>query len=380
MKNITISFNDISIDIFRYIMIIISIILIGFIAKVISSKIIAKLINNKIKNEKYRWYEFARRRKVFKRTSYIIMALVIYQFVFLFKPYDNIINTVFMIFFFAYGALIIDSTLSSINDLNEALPLDKRKPIKGGIQVLKIITYIIFIISFIAYLLKIDTLAIIGGIGAFTAILTLVFKDTITGFVSGLQIIYNDLMKIGDFIEMPSHNVLGTVVDISLHNVKIKNLNNSVTYVPTHLFMIDAFKNYRYIKESGLRFIQKSFTINANSIKIINSNIKNKLKENKHIKEYLNKKDITNIELLRIYIQAYLRENDNISKDNTIMIKELGHTQLGLPIEIRAYSNIVDLIEFEKFQAQILDHIYGILPSFDLSLSQIKSDNIERNM
>ena len=252
------------------------------------------------------------------------------------------------------------------------------------------------IIVIISILIDESPFYLLSGIGALTAVLMLVFKDTILSFVSSIQISSNDLFKVGDWVEAPQFGADGDVKDIALHTVKIQNWDKTISIIPTHKLIDSSFKNWKGMSDSGGRRIKRSIYIDMNSIKfcdnqmldtyksitLLTDYIHDKISDiskyntSKDIdKSYINGRALTNIGTYRAYIKAYLKDNVNIHKDMTFLVRQLSPTERGLPIEIYVFSNNTDWIEYEEIQSDIFDHLIAASSQFALKIFQYPTGN-----
>ena len=262
------------------------------------------------------------------------------------------------------------------------------RPIKGYVQMLKIVLYAGVGILIIAKLMDESPLLLLSGIGAMAAVVLLVFKDTILSLVASVQLTSNDMLRVGDWIEMPSLNADGDVIDIALHTVKVQNWDKTITTIPTHRLISESFKNWRGMSESGGRRIKRSIFIDQNGIRFLTDEEKDKLRRFQLLDEYLNHKQtelaewnaaiektgrdqvnsrrVTNIGTFRAYVIEYLRANTNITKGMTMLVRQLDPTPKGLPIEIYCFTNTTEWNAYEDIQSDIFDHMFAIMPEFGL--------------
>jgi miniconductance mechanosensitive channel len=290
--------------------------------------------------------------------------------------------------------LTVAIALSASLNLGEALyqrrPDAVRKPIKGYIQVVKILIYGAAIILIIAALMDQSPLLLLSGLGAMAAVLMLVFKDTILSLVASVQIGSNDMVRVGDWIEMPQLNANGDVIDIALHTVKIQNFDKTITTIPTYRLITESFKNWRGMADSQGRRIMRSIMIDQNSICFLDADEMEQLERFALLRPYLqekreeivqwndaravtdefNARRMTNIGTFRSYVLMYLTSLEGIAKDETLLVRQLSPTEHGLPIEIYAFAATPRWAEYETIQADIFDHLLAILPHFGLQLFQ----------
>lgn len=289
-------------------------------------------------------------------------------------------------------ALAVGNVLNLVNELYERRPDANQRPIKGYLQVVKIGVYGVATILIIATLVDRSPLILLSGLGAMAAVLMLIFQDTLLSLVASVQISSNDIIRIGDWVEMPQLNADGDVIDIALHTVKVQNWDKTITTIPTKRFMTDPFKNWRGMQESGGRRIKRSIMIDQQSIhflsaeevgrlsrfRLLGSYLEQKQKEidawNQQLaeqgKEPVNTRRITNIGTFRAYVDQYLRSHGGIHQDMTLMVRQLNPTPEGLPLELYCFTNTTVWTEYEGIQSDIFDHLLAILPEFGLRVYQ----------
>jgi miniconductance mechanosensitive channel len=288
-------------------------------------------------------------------------------------------------------AMAIVRALAYANELYERLPRSKNRPIKGFVQVVKILVLCGAAIITISVLIDQSPLLLLSGLGAITAVLLLVFKDTILSLVASVQLTSNDMLRVGDWIEMPAMNADGDVIDISLHTVKVQNFDKTITTIPTHRLVSDAYRNWRGMSEAGGRRIKRALTLDQNSIRFLSDDEVASLKRFRVLRDYLaakkeeiaawneselagedavNARRITNIGTLRAYIIGYLKSHQEIDDNFTLLVRQLPPGPEGLPIEVYCFTATTNWGEYERIQADIFDHLLAILPEFDLQIFQ----------
>jgi len=290
-------------------------------------------------------------------------------------------------------AMAISGALDYANELYARRPEARSRPIKGYIQVVKIAMYCGAAILMIAVLIEQSPLLLLSGLGAMAAVLLLVFKDTILSLVASVQLASNDMLRVGDWIEMPSMDADGDVIDIALHTVKVQNFDKTITTIPTHKLIADSFRNWRGMSDSGGRRIKRALVLDQNSVRFLDEDEVAGLKRFRLLEEYLARKQdeiaewnrhelasdtddinarrITNIGTLRAYVIAYLQSHPRIADEGfTLMVRQLPPSPQGLPLEIYCFANTIDWAEYEAIQADIFDHMLAILPEFGLRVFQ----------
>ena len=288
--------------------------------------------------------------------------------------------------------LALGATMSAANSIYEQYPIARNRPLKGYIQIAKIILYSIGAILVISALLDRSPLLLLGSFGALTAVLMLVFRDTILSLVASIQLIGNDMVRVGDWIEMPGCSADGDVIDVALHTVKVQNWDKTITTIPTHKLISESFRNWRGMSESGGRRIKRSLLLDQNSIRFLTDEETAKFERFALLENYIttkrqelstdntglnddeastvNLRRLTNIGTFRAYIVSYLRGRADISDTMTFLVRQLPPGADGLPIEIYIFTNTTEWVSYEAIQADIFDHLLAIIPEFGLRVYQ----------
>ena len=371
-------------------------VLLSFIANFIAKRIIVVLIGKAVRKTKNTWDEAVFDRGVLSRLSHLAPALVIYFMGSLISPENPAVTDVIQRLAIAYmigvSILVIDSFLSAVNDIYSTFPIAKSRPIKGYLQVVKIITYIVGLVLIITRIMNTSALGILSGFGAMSAVLLLVFKDSILGFVASIQLSANNMVHIGDWVEMSKYGADGEVVEINLQTIKIQNWDKTITTIPVYALVSDSFRNWRGMMESGGRRIKRSVNIDIRSIGFCTDEMIEKFKKIDYLKGYIEKKieeideynrnsnidisdmingrRLTNIGTFRAYITEYLKNHPQISNTMTFLVRQLQPGPQGLPIEIYVFSTDQRWAYYESIQADIFDHILAIIPEFGLKVYQ----------
>ena len=290
-------------------------------------------------------------------------------------------------------AMAISWALNYANELYARRPEARSRPIKGYVQVVKIAVFCGAAILMIAVLIEQSPLLLLSGLGAMAAVLLLVFKDTILSLVASVQLTSNDMLRVGDWIEMPSMDADGDVVDIALHTVKVQNFDKTITTIPTHKLIADSFRNWRGMTDSGGRRIKRALVLDQNSVRFLDEGEVDGLKRFRLLDAYLARKQqeiadwnghalagdddavnarrITNIGTLRAYVIAYLQSHPRVAGEGfTLMVRQLPPGPQGLPLEVYCFADTIEWEEYEGIQADIFDHLLAILPEFGLRIYQ----------
>lgn len=373
-------------------LIVILVILSCIIADFIIKRVFLKLLERYIRRNKIKWDNFLLERKVFQKISKIIPAIIIYISASAFDGFQVFIEKIALTYIYIISVIVISSILDVVDDVYRSFPVSRTKPIKGLLQVIKICIYVIIAVIIVSNLLDKDPLILLSGIGALTAITTLVFKDSILGLVAGVQLSGNNMLRIGDWIEMPKYGADGDVIDITLNTVKVQNWDKTIVTLPAYALISDSFKNWRGMHDTGGRRIKRSIYIDTSSIKFCTAEMLEKFKKIQYITDYLKQKEeeirehntknkvneetlvngrhLTNIGTFRAYIQHYLKNHPKIHQGLIQMVRQLPPCEHGLPLEIYVFTDGTNWVLYEGVQADIFDHILAVASEFELRVFQ----------
>jgi miniconductance mechanosensitive channel len=359
-------------DFSSLIIILISSIIVYYIAKIIINKVLKSFIEK----SSSKWDDHLYEQKVFTRLALMLPALVLnVSLAPSISKYPEAIKFIelglhlYMTFIII---TVIVSFLNAVYHIYGELDISDSKPIKGYVQIGKIVTYLVGGIAMISVLIGQSPLTLLAGLGAMSAVVMLIFKDSILGFVAGVQLSSNKMLQIGDWITMPKFNTDGTVIDVSLVTVKVRNFDNSVSCIPTYTLVSDSFQNWRSMGEAGGRRMKRSILIDVGTIRFMDSFLLENLRS-KNIpldEQVLSEGKPTNLGLFRLYILGYLRKIPNLNQDASLMVRTLQPTENGLPLELYAFYIPPNWAEFEDFQARLFEHILSVLPEFGLKAFQ----------
>ncbi len=293
-------------------------------------------------------------------------------------------------------ALAAAHALDAANDLYERRPDARDKPIKGYLQVARIVIFVVAGLSIVATLAGVDLRYLVTGLGAATAVLMLIFQDTILSLVASVQISGDGRVRIGDWIEMPSQNADGDVIDIALHTVKVQNWDKTITTIPTKKLVTESFKNWRGMQEAGGRRIKRSLYLDQHSVRFLDAPALARLERFGLLDDYLagkraelelwnaqvarahpeavNARRLTNLGTFRAYVERYLRSHPGIHQGMTLLVRQMAPTPQGLPLEIYCFTASTAWAQYEATQSDVFDHLLAILPEFGLRVFQESSD------
>jgi miniconductance mechanosensitive channel len=373
------------------------VIAIAIIAFYLTKFIIVRTVHRFASRSSSHWDDAFVARKVFSRLSYFVPALIIHSLSpYVIPDYPNtlsVIRVLVKVYIDTMGLVVAFSVLNAALDIYNSYELSKSRPIKGFIQVIKIVMVLIYIVILVTILfVKDNSFGWLAGLGAFSAVLLLVFKDPILGFVGGIQLTTNDMVRIGDWIEMSKYGADGTVVDITITTVKVQNWDKTITTIPTYSLISDSFRNWRGMEESGGRRIKRSIMIDQSSVKFCTEEMLDRFSKFEHVAGYVKNKEEeiekynkskgindtvlvngrrqTNLGVFRAYLSGYLKNNPNINPEMTFLIRHLQPTERGIPMEIYVFSKIQEWATYEDIQSDIFDHILASISHFDLRVFQ----------
>jgi miniconductance mechanosensitive channel len=353
---------------------------ISILAYFAAKKILLPIIARRIEGNRLKWDNYLLKRKVFEKSTGLIPLMVFYWGSSHLGSLAQGVKLATSILMLMLIAKVAGCLLETIDDIYSTMEVSKEKPIKGFLQVIKITIYILVGISVIASLMGTNPFVLLSGIGAMAAVFSFIFKDTILGLVAGVLLSVNDMLRIGDWIEMPSYGANGDVLEISMNTVKVKNFDLTITTVPAYALISDSFKNWRGIQESGGRRIMRSVYIDVNSVKFCSpsdmkkfqniSLISGFIQENIERMSQMGADAITNVGIYRAYLGEYLKNHPKIHREILQIVRQLQPTDKGLPIEIYAFTNDIDWVNYENIQAEIFEHVMVSAKFFDLRLFQ----------
>lgn len=366
------------------------------VVNLIAKRLLAGAAHTFARRTSFTWDDVLVEHNVFGRLAQIVPALIVFVGVPFIPDLPEgvllLMRNVAMAFMVLMLTLALTALLSATNSIYAESPIAKERPLKGFVQLLQIIVWVFGGIMIIAALLDRSPLLLLSGFGAMTAILLLVFKDTILSLVASVQLTAQDMVRVGDWIEMPQFGADGDVIDVQLHTVTVQNWDKTVTTIPTHRLISDSFKNWRGMSQTGARRIKRSIYIDVSSIRfqtreevahftrfaLLKDYIETKKQELSDYNEGLetevdaevNRRRLTNIGTFRAYAYNYLQNHPKIHKGMTLLVRQLGPGPEGLPLEIYCFTNTTQWAAYEDIQSDIFDHLLAVVPEFGLRLYQ----------
>ena len=354
-----------------------------------------KRFAQKTKNQ---WDDLIVERKIINKLMHLIPAILVYIMLPLALPKEEmptllgVLQMVCSVYIVAVVLRFINASLNLLLEIYNRKESMKNKPLKGFVQIIQVIVFFVGGIIIISILIGKSPATLFAGLGASAAILMLVFKDTILGFVAGIQLSANDMLRPGDWITMSKYGADGTVIEVTLNAIKVRNFDNTITTIPPYALVSDSFQNWRGMKESGGRRVKRSINIDMNSVHFCTPEMLAKFRKISLLTDYIDTKQEeleaynkehsidasiwvngrrqTNIGVFRAYLVNYLKSNPNVSQNMTCMVRQLQPTEQGIPMELYFFASTTDWIPYEDIQADVFDHILAVIPEFGLQVFQ----------
>ncbi len=367
----------------------------ALLADYVVKRIIISGITKFSRKTKNNWDDILVKRGVFSRLAHLAPAIIIYyslHYIFDAKEMVTLLGNITQTFMVIIIVMVLDALLNALLEIYRTLPISKGREIKGYLQVVKIIFYSASIILIISIYSGKAPTVLLGGLGAMAAVLILVFKDTILGFVASIQLSANNMVNVGDWISMPKYNADGNVIDIGLNTVKVQNWDKTIATIPTYALVSESFNNWKGMEESGGRRIKRAINIDMSSVSFLNAEQIEKFRKYYLLKDYINETEkkvneynkslkledstvtngrrMTNLGTFRAYMENYLRGNENIHQGMTFLVRYLPSSETGIPLEIYVFSKDQRWANYEAIQADIFDHTLAIIPEFGLRVFQ----------
>ncbi len=369
-------------------------VIVAIFADVVVKRTFIRLARTAAERSASQWDDIIFEHNVFGRIAQAAPALVVYfgaPFVTGFgATFTEVVQNVSLAWVALAVVLSISALLTSANAIYSTYPVSRDRPIKGFIQVANIVVYILGGVVIISILISKSPVVLLTGFGAMTAVLLLVFRDTILSLVASIQLSSMDMIRVGDWIEMSQYKADGDVIDVALHTVKVQNWDKTITTIPTHKLISESFRNWRGMSESGGRRIKRSINIDVNSVRFLLDEEAERFSEFKLLTDYIsgkqaeletynanlgetanvNLRKLTNLGTFRAYLESYLRSHPRVHQGMTLLVRQRQPGENGIPIEIYCFTNTTAWAEYEGIQADIFDHILAQCGEFGLRVFQ----------
>lgn len=376
------------------------VLIVAFAADAVCRHILLKAVAHLVKQTKATWDDIVFDHRVMVHVSRMVAPIIIYVFVPVAFADSNSATLAFLqriclIYIIITFLSFINSLLKAVYTVYSEREQLRDRPLKGMLQTVQVILWFVGAIIVVSILINKSPVSLLAGLGASAAILMLVFKDSIMGFVSGVQLSANDMLKVGDWIAMPKYGADGTVIEVTLATVKVRNWDNTIITIPPYLLVSDSFQNWRGMKESGGRRVKRSINIDMTSVKFCTPEMLAKYRKIRLLKDYVehteqiieeynvehdidnsilvNGRRQTNLGVFRAYLTAYLKSLPDVNQELTCMVRQLQPTDHGIPMELYFFCTIKDWVPYEGVQADVFDHVLAIIPEFDLQVFQSPS-------
>lgn len=371
---------------------------VSLLATLICRHIILRTVSKLVKKTKASWDDIIFDHKVMVHLSRMVSPILIYIFIPIAFPEHidsgllDLMRRICLIYVVAVFLRFISVFLVAVYQVYNEKEQFKDKPLKGLLQTAQVTIFFIGAIIIVSILINQSPMVLLTGLGASAAILMLVFKDSIMGFVSGVQLSANNMLKVGDWISMPKYNADGTVIEVSLNTVKIRNWDNTITTIPPYLLVSDSFQNWEGMRASGGRRVKRSINIDMTSVSFCTQEMLDKYRKIHLLKDYVeqteevvtahnkernidnsvlvNGRRQTNLGVFRAYLTAYLNSLPTVNHELTCMVRQLQPLETGIPLELYFFSANKDWVPYEGIQADVFDHVLAVIPEFGLRVFQ----------
>lgn len=379
---------------------------VAFVAHLITRRLLLRVLHRVARSLSNDTVDTVIERQVLARVTYLV-PLVVVRIGIEFVPnlptnLPDLIVTITQVLSFAVVAWTVSAVLNVVNDLYQRRPSSKGKPIKGYLQMVQLIVFLVVGLLILGTLLDRDVFTLLAGLGAIMAVLLLVFQSTILSLVASFQVSSSDMVRVGDWIEMPALNADGDVIDISLHTIKVRNWDKTITTIPTHRLLQDTFKNWRGMHETKGRRIKRALMIDQASVRFLTDEERDRLhnffllddhltKKQEELDEWnrkliesgkdpVNARRLTNLGTFRAYVQQYLENHPGLNHNLTTLVRHQAPTAEGIPLELWCFTATTEWKPYEATQADIFDHLLAVLPQFGLRVFQHPSGSDWREM
>ena len=383
------------------------VLLVAVLVALICRFLLLRVVRRIVRRTRVTWDDIIFNDKALKRFSHLLVPLILYIMLPAIFPSDagarHVMVRLTQVYIVVAILRLLSTFIRAVFDIAANRRAWQGKPIKGLRQTGQGIVYLIGTILIISILLNRSPAILLTGLGASAAVLMLIFRDSILGFVSGIQLSANDMLKVGDWIAMPKYGADGTVEEVSLTTVKIRNWDNTIVTLPPYLLVSDSFQNWEGMRSSGGRRVKRSINIDMTSIRFCTPEMLERYKRidllkdyiartQQRVEEYNRQHDIpsgedkinglhqTNIGVFRNYLNLYLRQNERVNQNMMVLVRQLQPTEQGLPMELYFFTDTVDWVPYEGIQADVFDHVLAVIPEFDLRVFQNPSGNDLRTL
>ncbi|MEG1866924.1 MAG: mechanosensitive ion channel, partial [Bacteroides sp.] len=345
---------------------------VAFLGDLVCRHIVLRLVSKLVKRTKATWDDIIFDRRVMIYLSHLVPPILIYLLIPIAIPDPDtlaLVQRLSLIYMIAVFLRFLNVFLAAVYHVYSDRDQFRDRPLKGILQTAQMVAFLIGGIGIISLFINRSPVVLLTGLGASAAILVLVFKDSILGFVSGIQLSANNMLMVGDWITMPKYGADGTVIEVTLTTVKVRNWDNTITTLPPYALVSDSFQNWRGMRESGGRRIKRSINIDMNSVKFCTAKMLDNYQRLDSALLIAGQRQ-TNLGVFRLYLTNYLKRLPDVNQELTCMVRQLQPTEHGIPLELYFFSSIKEWIPYENLQADVFDHLLAIMPEFELQVFQ----------
>ncbi len=396
---ISIGLSSSTADVLDNLIVLICIIILAFLVQRLIKRLLIPTIQRLVKSTKATWDDIVFDKKIVAGVTGLIAPVLIYVMApFAYLPGSealDLVQRLCMVYIIAVFVRFLIALMNAFYTIYSQKPQFRDRPLKGLVQTVQVILFFVAGIAIVSILINKSPAILLTGLGASAAILMLVFQDSILGFVSGIQLSANNMLRVGDWIEMPKYGVDGDVIEVSLNTVKIRNFDKTVVTIPPTLLMKDSFKNWRGMEESGGRRVKRSIYIDMNSVHFCTPEMLERYNKIQVLSAYISEKEKvledynkehniddsvvvngrrqTNLGVFRAYLENYLKNHPSVHHEMICMVRQLQPTEKGIPLELYFFTATTRWIDYENIQSDIFDHVLAVVPYFDLNVYQAPS-------
>ena len=369
-----------------------AVVFIAWLSYIFTREILVRVFTRIVRRSRSAYDDKFLETRMFKRLAMIVPGVIVYylaSWMLRENPgWLSFIHKTASLYIVVYAILTITAFIEGWHQVWLMQPISKGRSIKPYVQILKVLISSAGILVMISVLFKVSITSVFAGLGVVTAVLAVVFKDTLLGLVASVQLSTNNMVKLGDWITIPGRNIDGTVIDMTLYTVKVENFDKTILTVPTYALISESFQNWKGMEDSGVRRIKREIRIDVRSITFMTPELIEAVSRRPHMEKWLedNSADIealrkgeatslTNLGAFRAYMVAYLRNHEHIDTMMPVMVRDMPTTELGMPVEIYCFSKINSWVPFENVQSSVVDYAYAVAGQFGLRLFQSPAGN-----
>jgi miniconductance mechanosensitive channel len=368
-------------------MMVLSVVIIAWISQIFAKVIIMQVVTRVVKRSKSDYDDKFLETRMFHRLAWIVPGILVYYIAsWLLKDSPGwlvFVHKITAIYIVMLATAAVSAFIEGWHKVYLMHPIAGAKSIKPYVQILKVIVIFVSVLVIASIIFKTSLTSVVAGLGVATAVLAMVFKDTLLGLVASIQLSANNMLKLGDWITMPGRNIDGTVIDMTLYTVKVENFDKTISTVPTWALISESFQNWKGMEEAGVRRIKREIRIDVRSITFLTPELLDRISRKPHMDKWLKANSgeiaalkngetasLTNLGAFRAHMVEYLRNHNFVDKNTTAMVRDMPPTDTGMPVEIYCFSRVNEWVPYEDIQSGIVDYAYAVVGQFGLKTFQ----------